>query len=340
MSQNNPVSVYAGIDVAKASLQLDWNGKSLHDSNDPAGHARLLRALGDPRGKHVIVEASGGYEQMIARQLREAGFAVSIVDPARVRWFARSKGLRAKTDPIDAAVIREFGAVHRPAPTPAPSADQTRLVALVARRRQLVDMRTQESNHAEHYADAWICRQNKALLRSFDRQIAACDQAIAALLASNQPMRERRDRVQQVPGVGPVVAATLQAFLPELGSYSDQSIGALVGVVPFTQKSGAWSGIPHIGGGRASLRCVLYMAAMTAARRDPILKAFYQRLLLNGKKPKVAYIAVARKLVLLLNRMLRNPHFVLRASTSEAAPLFPQNAGGAGPARALLETTR
>lgn len=323
MSQNNPEIVYAGIDVAKASLQLDWNGQSLSLSNDAPGHARLLRTLGRPCGKQVILEASGGYEQSVVGVLRNAGFAVSIVNPARVRWFAKSKGLRAKTDPIDAAAIRQFGEVHHPAATPAPSAEQTRLVALVSRRRQLVDMRTQEANHAEHYADAWIARQSKALRKSLDRQIAACDTAIAALMATHEPMRQRRDRLQQAPGVGPVVAATLQAYLPELGSYSDESIGALVGLAPFTQQSGTWLGIPRIGGGRSNLRSVLYMAAITAARMDPILKAFYQQLLLKGKPTKVAYIAVARKLVVLLNRMVRNPHFVLRTSTSEASPPSP-----------------
>lgn len=314
MSQNNSSTVYAGIDVAKASLQLDWNGDSVALPNDAKGHAKLLRLLGKDQAMHVVLEATGGYEQPVVRALRSAGIPVSVVEPARVRWFAKSKGMRAKTDPIDAAMIRLFGETHQPEATPPLSADQSRLAALVSRRNQLVELQTAETNHAEHYEDAWICRQNRALLKAIAAQIAECEKAIGKLIASNQEMRDRSARVQQLYGIGPCIAATLQAFLPELGSSSDESIGALVGVVPFNQDSGKWAGQRRIAGGRTAVRCALYMAALTASRCDPIFKALYQRLTLRGKKPKVALVAVIRKLVLLLNRILRNPDFVLRTS--------------------------
>lgn len=314
MSQNNPSTVYAGIDVAKASLQLDWNGDSIALANDAKGHAKLLRLLDASNATHVVLEATGGYEQPVVRALRSAGIPVSVVEPARIRWFARSKGMRAKTDPIDAAMIRLFGETIQPPATPPPSADQSRLASLVSRRQQLVELQTAETNHAEHYEDAFVCRQNRALLKAIATQIAECEKAIAKLMANNQEMHDRSERVQQLYGVGPNIAATLQAFLPELGSYSDESIGALVGVVPFNQDSGKWAGQRRIAGGRSAVRCALYMAALTAARRDPIFNDIYKRLILKGKKPKVALVAVIRKLVLLLNRMLRNPDFVLRSS--------------------------
>jgi transposase len=315
MSQNNPSILYAGVDVAKASFQLDWQERSLELPNDRRGHTRLLRLLGDPTGKQVALEASGGYEQPILKALRKGGFALSVLDPARVRSFARVKGLRAKTDPLDAALIRQFAQAIAPAPTPAPSPDQARLVALVGRRKQLVELHTAELNHAEHLHDPLICRQSKALRATLQKQIAQCERAIAELIASNESMQARSKRIQQVPGVGPQVAATLQAYLPELGSYRDQSITALVGLAPFNSDSGPRSGKRRIAGGRSQPRCALYMAALSAVRHDPILKAFYQRLRSAGKPAKLALTAAMRKLLILLNRLLKHPNFSLALSS-------------------------
>jgi transposase len=322
MSQNNnPKTVYLGIDVAKASFQLDGAGQSMELPNTPSGHARLLRWLGPAEGQQVILEASGGYEQPLVRAVRARGFAVSVVDPARVRWFARAIGLRAKTDPIDAALIRLFGEKTQPRPTPAPSLAQTRLAALVSRRRQLVELQTMERNHAEHYEDAWVRRQSLALQKTLQGQIERCEKEIHQLMAADEMMRARSARLQQVPGVGALTSATLQAFLPELGAYADESIAALAGVVPYNHDSGRWAGSRRIGGGRPAVRSALYMAALSASRHDAILKAFYQRLIRAGKKPLVALTAVMRKLVVLLNRLLRNPHFLLRPNP----PFLPKN---------------
>lgn len=314
MSQNNNYStIHAGLDIAKDSLALDFQGAAHNLPNDTKGHSRLLSLLGRAPHLHVVLEASGGYEQSVVRVLHRAGIALSVVEPSRVRAFARAKGLRAKSDPIDAAVLRAFGQAIQPAATPAPSALQERLSELVGRRRQLLEFVIAESNRSAHYNDRLIGRQALSLLRTLRRQIAQCDAAIAALLAADQEMSARLARLQQVPGVGVVTATTLLAEMPELGTLSDEGSAALAGVAPYERQSGPWNGTRRISGGRVSVRCALYMAALSAARYDPILKAFYQRLLRAGKKKMVALTAVMRKLIVLLNRLLKNPNFKLQA---------------------------
>jgi transposase len=315
MSQNNPSILHAGIDIAKASFQLDWNGASRLLHNTPKGHAQLIRALGDPKLCQVVMEASGGYERPVARALYAAGFSLSIVEPSRVRAFARAKGLRAKTDPIDASLIRLFAEAVSPAPTPAPSKNQERLAELVTRRSQLVELKVAESNHLQHYQDPLLKKQAAALLKTLGSQIARCEKAIAELLASDALMLARSERLQLVQGVGPIVAATLQAFLPELGSLTDSTSAALAGVAPYNRDSGPWAGQRRISGGRAPVRCALYLASLSAVRFDPIFKAFYTRLRSAGKKPLVALTAVMRKLVILLNRLLKAPSFKLLSSS-------------------------
>jgi transposase len=323
MSQNNPETVYTGVDVAKASLQFDGVGYSLEVPNATRGYAKLIGLLGKNPGKHVVLEATAGYEQGFVQALRTSGVPVTVVDPARVRHFARSLGLRAKSDPIDAKLIRLFAEATKPAPTPPPSPEQVRLQALVRRRRQLIELQTAESNHAEHYQDPFLRRQSERLQALLARQIKQCETEITALIQADETMRARSQRVQQVPGIGPVVAATLQACLPELGHSADESVAALVGVVPFNKDSGKVRGPRRIGGGRPEVRNVLYMATLSAIRSDHILKAFYQRLVAAGKKPKVALTAVARKLIVLLNRMLRRPDFQLKGNFQPVVPPVP-----------------
>lgn len=314
MSQNNPSIIYAGLDVAKDSLVLDFQGRTHTLSNDPGGHAKLVGLLAVVANLHVVLEATGGYEQAAARALHAAGLALSIVEPSRVRAFARAKGLRAKTDPIDASVLRIFGEAIAPAATPAPTELQQHLGEWVVRRRQLVEFLVAETNRCAHYIQASVRRQVAALLRSLRTQIARCDAAIAQLIAQDQPTAARAARLQQVPGVGAVTAATLLAEMPELGTLSDEGAAALAGLAPYNRDSGPWAGTRRIAGGRAPVRCALYMAALSAARHDPILKAFRQRLLDAGKKKMVALTALMRKLIVLLNRMLKNPDFQLRTS--------------------------
>ncbi len=322
MSQNNTTTVYAGIDIAKDTLQLSLCGASENLPNNARGHARILKLLcaaeaARPGAKvHIILEATGGYEAALCAALHAAGKVLSIIQPLRARHFARARGEQAKTDPIDADVLTAFGEAMRPAPTPAPSAAQTHLGELVGRRAQLIETRTAETNRAAHYTDKLLCRQSRALLALLNRQVSQCDAAIAAQLAADAPMKARAERVQQVAGIGPVVAAILQAGMPELGTLDEGQAAALAGLAPYNRDSGPRQGVRSIRGGRAPVRCALYMTALSAVRHDRILREFYLRLRAAGKKPMVALTAAMRKLIVLLNRMLKNPQFHLL--TSEA----------------------
>ena len=322
MSPNNIIILYAGIDIAKLTLRISLCGASEDLPNNAKGHARILKLLdaaeaAHPGAKvHVILEATGGYEAALCAALHAAGKVLSLIQPLRARHFARAMGEQAKTDPIDADMLAAFGKAMRPAPTPAPSAAQTHLRELVGRRAQLIETRTAESNRAAHYTDKLLCRQSRALLALLNKQVAQCDVAIAAQIAGDAQMKARAERVQQVAGIGPVVAAILQAEMPELGALNDGQAAALPGLAPYNRDSGPRQGTRSIRGGRASVRCALYMAALSAVRHDRILK-FYERLCAAGKKPMVAMTAAMRKLVVLLNRMLKNPQFQLAASASK-----------------------
>jgi len=317
MSQNNITTLYAGIDVAKSTLQLSLAGVSHCIDNDAKGHARILKLLAAaekarPGSKvHVILEATGGYEAALCGALHAAARTLSVIQPSRARHFAGARSEHAKTDAIDADVLTAFGEAMAPAPTPPPSAAQSHLEQLVGRRAQLVDTRTAELNRAAHYSDKVLRQQSRRLLALLDRQIAECERAIAAQIAADENFQARAVRLQQVPGIGPIVAATLQAHLPELGTLSDGEAAGLAGLAPYNRDSGPWKGTRRIRGGRAPARCALYMAALSAVRHDRILREFYTRLCQAGKKPLVALTAAMRKLVVLLNRMLKNPAFTL-----------------------------
>jgi len=314
MSQNNlETIIYVGVDVAKQSLALAGLGKCRELPNEAKAHRRLLSLLGkSAHPVHVILEASGGYERALVRALHQAKIALSVLEPARVRGFAQAKGLRAKTDPIDAEVLRAFGEAIRPPATLPPRPVQLRLAELVTRRAQLIESEVAESNRSAHYLDALLRRQAKTYLGLLHRQIQQCEEAIAQLIAQDEPMQQCAERLQQVKGIGAIIAATLLADMPELGHLRDESAAALAGVAPFNHDSGPLRGIRRIRGGRASVRRALYMAALSAVRHDPILQRFYQRLRRAGKKPLVALVAAMRKLIILLNRLLKNPHFTLQ----------------------------
>ena len=311
MSQNTSAILYVGLDVAKSSLQLDLAGQAHSLTNDASGHTRLLKLLRPYPNAQIVCEATGGYEQPVVRALHAAQVPVSILEAARVRHFARAQGQRAKTDPIDAAVLSAYGRTFHPAPTPAPSAQQTRLAHLSTRRLQLLQTLTAESNRAGHYVDKLCVRQARQLRRLLEKQIEQCDAAITALIAADEKLQVQAQRLDAIPGVGAVTAATVLAEVPELGRISDEAAAALVGVAPYNRDSGAAQGVRHIAGGRTAVRCAIYMAALSAVQHDRILKAFYLRLRATGKKPKVALVACMRKLVVLMNRLLKNPNFQL-----------------------------
>ena len=318
MSQTNfTTTLYAGIDIAKATLQLSLGGAAYSLPNDAKGHARLLKLLTAAEQAqpgchvHVILEATGGYERALCSALHAAGRTLSVIPPSRVRQFASAKSEHAKTDAIDADVLAAFGAAIQPAPTLPPSAAQSHLEALVGRRAQLVETRTAELNRAEHYHDKLLRQQSRQFLALLERQIAQCERAIAAQIAADAPMKARAERLQQVPGIGPTVGAVLQAQMPELGTLRAGEAAALAGLAPYNRDSGPWKGTRQIRGGRAPVRCALYMAALSSVRHDRILREFYTRLRAAGKKPLVALTAAMRKLVELLNRLLQKPDFQL-----------------------------
>jgi transposase len=300
-----------GIDVSKATLDAyalaaEQEGQF---ANSPAGHQALaawLKTLGVGVG---VLEASGGYEQSIARHLRGAGLVVHVVDPKRIRHYAKAAGQRAKTDRIDARIIAAFGAAFLlAAPSGVVGADdpaRQALAELVGARQDLLEHRAGLQQQAEALPPGAARRALLAVLKPIARQLKGLERRIAAAIAGHPPFAELARRLDTVPGLGPVSITALIAWLPELGQLTRRQLAALVGVAPFADDSGARTGQRRIQGGRMKLRNVLYMAAMSAAtRHNPVLHAGYIRLLKNGKPPKVALIACLRKLLTILNAMV------------------------------------
>lgn len=306
-------SAYVGIDISKDTLDLDVAGQSpCHYTNRTKGIAELIHALSRLSVPvHVICEPSGGYERDLLEALWAKKIPVSLVHAARVRAFARARGLLAKTDAIDAIVLREYGELLRPAALAAYAPQRQRLAELVRRREQLINLLCMEEQRLTQTREAVIRKLSHKLIGALKKQITELDTLITAQIEADTTLKEQSDRLQQVRSVGPVTAATLLAELPELGRLNDQEIGALAGVVPYNRDSGQHRGRRMIRGGRIQVRRVLYMAALVATRFNPLLKAFYQRLLKAGKVKKVALTAVMRKLIVLLNRLLKNPQFKL-----------------------------
>jgi transposase len=240
MSQNNTVILHVGLDVAKLSLQLHLAGRFHSLANDAKGHAQLLKLLRPHPNAHIVCEATGGYEQPVVRALPAADISVSIIEAARVRYYARAQGQRAKTDPIDAAVLTAYGRAFKPVATLVTSPRQQRLADLSQRRRQLVHTRTAEHNRAEHYTDPLCVRQARQLQKTRDQQIEQCEQGIASLIAEDVVLAHKAKRLDAIAGVGPVVAATVLAEMPELGTLNPQTAAALAGVAPY-QPVEQWS---------------------------------------------------------------------------------------------------
>lgn len=303
--------VHAGLDIAKATLDLHLSGQSARFCHDAKGCAALVARLqvgGAP--VHVVCEATGGWERPVVAALHAAGIAVSIVNPRQVRDFARGRGQRAKTDAIDAAVLAAFGAANAPAPTPAPSVAQAELAAWVTRREQLQAMLCAERARQIPGLPRPIERDLAACIARLEKRLAAVVARLATLVAASAELATRAARLCSIKGVGAGTAATLLGHLPELGQVTGAQIAALAGLAPFADDSGPRRGTRHIAGGRASVRCALYMAAFNASRANPILQAFFRRLRAAGKPYKVALIATARKLLCTLNTLLKNPNFI------------------------------
>jgi len=306
-------SAYAGVDISKETLDISLAGKNpAHYPNSAVGIAQLIKVLKAlPEAVRVICEPSGGYERDLLEALWAQPIEVCLVNAARVRAFARAQGLLAKTDQIDATVLREFGELLRPEALEAPSPQRQRLAALVQRREQLVNLLTMEEQRLTQTRDKAVRKLGAALVKQLQNQIKQIEKMIEAQIDDDDTLKSQSERLQQVKGIGKVTASTLLAELPELGKLTRNEAGALAGVAPYNRDSGAMRGRRTIRGGRVKVRRVLYMAATVAARFNPILKAFYQRLVTSGKPKKLALTAVMRKLIVLLNQLLKNPEFTL-----------------------------
>jgi transposase len=315
MSPDQHPIIHIGIDVAKHSLQLDpAHLKGLPSvPNTPAGFQQLLKALRRLKTQrpHLVLEATGGYERPLVDALHEAGFALSVLNPARVRDFARALGQHAKTDALDALVLTRFGQQMQPAPTAAPSAAQRELNELVTRRAQLVELLVTEKNRDHTHTLAVLKKSAQATRKHLQAQIASIDALLASFSAQHQEIHAKVQRLCQMQGVGTLTATSLLATLPELGTLNRAQIVSLAGLAPRCRESGKYKGKRTIGGGRAPVRRVLYMAALTASRMNPKLKALYSRLINAAKPAKVALTAVMRQLLCVLNSMLKNPDFTL-----------------------------
>lgn len=310
-------AIYVGIDVSKDRLDVAVrpNGESFAVSRTGAGIDELIERLKPLAIRLVAIEATGGFETVVAAGLAGASLPVVVVNPAQVRAFAQALGKRAKTDPIDAAVIAHFAEATKPQLRPFPDATTQLLAELVARRRQIVEMIAAESQRARHITAPRLKKGIARLRKALEKELAELDDDISDHVRGSPAWAEKEDLLASVPGVGPTIARTLIAELPELGSLDRRQIAALVGLAPWTRQSGQWRGKSFIGGGRSSVRRVLFMGALVAARFNPELKKFRDRLVANGKPKLVAIIAVARKLLTILNAILR-----------DRAPWQPKNA--------------
>ncbi len=304
-----------GIDVSKDWLDVAiGSGVAVQRfENVQTGHEGLLAALQGQRIRRVIVEATGGLERSLVAALAAAELPVVVVNPRQVRDFAKATGRLAKTDAIDAEVLAEFGQAVSPEVRPIAGAEQLAFKELVARRRQLVMMHTAESNRLGQAHDPAVRRSIRTMLRAIERQLLDNEQRMDHAIERSPIWQARKDLLTSVPGVGNQTARTLIAELPELGACSRQRIAALVGVAPLNRDSGHMRGRRMTWGGRASVRTALYMATLVATRWNPIIRDYYQRLLDAGKRKKLALVACMRKLLTILNAMLRDGapwHFI------------------------------
>ena len=300
--------IAVGIDVSKDHLDIAVRpgGEAFTVERNAAGVEQLAERLRMVSPHVVALEATGGFETVAAATLAAAGLPVVIVNPAQVRAFAKAIGQRAKTDPIDAAVIAHFAEAIRPQVRPLPD-EATRLLAdLVARRRQIVEMIGAERQREKRMTVPHLRKSIARLIKALEKELAGLNTDIDDAVRGSPVWREKEDLLKSVPGVGPIIASTLIAELPELGRCGRRQIAALAGLAPFTRQSGQWRGKSFIGGGRQAVRTALFMGAMVAKQHNPVLKAFFDRLVAAGRPKMIALIAVARKLLTILNAVLRD----------------------------------
>jgi len=301
-------NVYVGIDVAKATLDVAFgsDGELMQVENSESGTAQLLERLGQVAPTLVVLEATGGYESLVAGAIAGRGIDVAIVNPRQVRDFAKATGVLAKTDRIDARVLARFAEAVRPEPRPLPTAEAKELDELLRRRRQIVDMLTMEKNRLSIAATQ---RMKKGLAKHIawlEEALRRANGDIDTAVKNSPVWRDQEDLLRSVPGIGPISARTMLVDLPELGALTRRKIAALVGVAPLNRDSGTMKGTRTCWGGRAPVRQVLYMAAVSAIRCNPVIRSTYLALLARGKKRKVAIVACMRKLLTILTAMVRD----------------------------------
>jgi len=303
--------IYAGLDVAKPSFVLHLAGKIITLPNTKVGHRKLVLALSKHQNLQVICEASGGYERGIFDALCAANIPASVLNPRQIHHFAKSLGSRAKTDPLDAQLLSLYGQRMRPEPTAPRTQQERQLAELVRHRRSLLGALRAQQQSLEQVQYAPLRRELKTLLKQMEARLAKIETLIGERQKSDPELERKSQRLTQITGVGKLTAISLLAEMPELGTLRSKQAAALAGLAPYARESGAWKGCRSICGGRAEVRRILYMAALSAKRYHSTLSGFYQNLRAKGKPFKVAISAVMRKLLLLLNLALKFPNLVL-----------------------------
>lgn len=302
------MEITVGIDVSKKRLDVYVHpaGTLFSIGNDEAGLASLVTQLGALEPDCIGIEATGGYERLAAASLAEAGLRVVVINPAQVRHYAKAIGARAKTDSLDARLIALFIAATAPEPRPLVDEQTAVLAELMSRRRQLVGMLVAEKNRLGRLPPGKARLSVARIIAALNDELTRLDSDLGGLIEQSPVWRTRQDLLASVPGIGDTIARALLADLPELGQLDRRAIAALAGLAPFTRQSGQWRGKSFIAGGRGSPRSALFMGAMVAARHNPPLRLFYQRLVAAGKPKRVALIATARKLLTILNAIIRD----------------------------------
>jgi transposase len=301
------VLTFVGIDVSKARLDVASHpaGAAQSVANDETGIKTLVEQLRAVKPTLIVLESTGGIERSVVRSLVAAELPVTVANPRQVRDFAKATGQLAKTDVLDAQILARFAEAVRPALRPLPAETTLELRALISRRRQITEMLTAEKNRLSR-APRRVQKRIEAHIRWLQSELERYDEDLDRTIRQSSIWREQEDLLKSVPGIGPVVSRTMLAELPELGSLNRKQIAALVGVAPLNWDSGLLRGRRVIWGGRAHVRTALYMAALTASRCNPVIRDFYRRLRTAGKKPNVALVACMRKLLVILNAILKH----------------------------------
>ena len=307
MSTSGRTTTYVGIDVSKATLDVAIlpTGEHLIVSNDEAGIDELLGKLAEVSDALVVLEASGGFERPVAAALATSGVALFVVNPRQARDFAKATGRLAKTDRLDAFVLAHFAQAIRPAPRAIPDAEAREFQEILARRRQIIRMMTAEKNRLGAINSKAVRGRIEAYIKWLEKKLSRTDRDLDETIENSPTFKENEALLRSVPGVGPVLCRTLLAELPELGCLSPRELSALVGVAPLNRDSGILRGRRTVWGGRARVREALYMGALIASRFNPAIREFYERLVEAGKPKKVALVACMRKLLVILNALMR-----------------------------------